>query len=179
MSTFDGFYLKEPADFLSVATEQDLIQSAQDPDQTSNDFESFADIDEAIVAGGSFGGQAEDLLDKIKAVVNEAVNYAENLVHSYARTQGYAIPLNVGLDPVIKQIALDVAWIYLRFRRGILSDEQKNEAMNRARNGELRDIARNVITLASPKMVGIAKGAHVYGVTSSERLLSREMLEDW
>lgn len=165
--TFVGSYVQEPIDFAPVATEADLIEAADDTGAIGA--RSFAELDELPQAD----------IDHVIDNVNEVIRAAEGELNGYALSYDYAIPLNP-LDQFAKNIVLKLAWISLRARRKLIDSEQAERERNQLQNGELRAISKGMLLLTSLRnTTETGLGMDVYGVTSSERVMSRETLKDW
>jgi hypothetical protein len=166
--TFSGSYVSEPSDFATVATEAALIAAADDPATPviSEGRLSFADLLPAELAA-------------IQAVLNPLITRKEGVVNGFLRAGGYAVPVDVVENAVIPEYVVKLVWNDLRFRKGQLNDEEY-EARNKAVIDELKLIANGTSVLVGAvdaEDEGTAETVHAIG--TSERIFSRETLEDF
>jgi hypothetical protein len=136
--TFSGSYVQEPSDLRVVCSESTIIAICDDAGSTE-------------AAGKQLFAQlTADEKAVIVGVMNDLIRPAEELLESYARSRGYAIPLHP-VDGTVKEIVAQLVWIAMRQRGGRLSGEQANKEREEIRGGQLSDIAKGRLILTATK----------------------------
>ncbi len=167
MSTFNGSYIAEPADFSTVMTEVQLIELLDDPGSPD--------------AGPLANRWADLTVEQQTAFANVAIPIIateEGIVNGYLRAGGFMVPSSAAL---IKTIVVALVDIDLRKRRGNLTAKEAEEekASFLSVLAQIRDRTIDMEIEVAPADVGLGGGPLVAGITSSPRLFSRELLEDY
>jgi hypothetical protein len=154
--TFAGQYLQEPSDLSVVCTEAAIIAICDDAGGTeATGAQTFADL-------------TVDQEAAIVAVMNSMLLPQEELLESYARRRGYAIPLNP-VDATAKNVVVELVWIPMRVRAGRITAEQATAEKQKIENTTLEDIAKGRILLTAAMGPGPAPGAHIYRLSSAHQ----------
>lgn len=160
---FSGDYITAPSDFYGVAQERDLIRALDDEHLTSA--ASFDLLD----------NESQTIIDEIVGTMNEIIHDVEDESNTFFSSAGYAIPLDP-VDPYAKRIVVDLAWLALRQRKGVISSSEAADE-KRSLSSALRQIARGTPRLTSAASTDAGARASVYKIESAERQMSRDRLK--
>jgi hypothetical protein len=138
MTIFSGHYLTDPIDLAVVCTEADIIAVCDDPGGAeATTALTFADLDATQTAA-------------IVAVMDSLIRPVEATINSYARSQGYLIPLTP-LDDDVKELAARLLWVGMRQHAKRITAQQAEDEREAFRKGTLSDIARGFVVLTAAK----------------------------
>lgn len=172
-TTFNGSYIQEPADLQVVCTEADIISVCDDPG--GEDMRNIL----------TFAGLNAQQKPEVVAVMNSMIGPVESLINSYARKQGYAIPL-APIDALIKDLAARLLWIDMRQHAKSLTADAAEKQRADFRTGTLKDLGEGRLRLTAARDTSKPpQSATVYSLTDAasrdvERLvprMSRKALE--
>lgn len=158
MTTFAGAYIQEPSDLQVVCTEADMISVCDDPGkQDARDYLDFASL-----TIGNPTAKAE-----IVAVMNSLIVPVEDTINSYARRQGYAIPLSP-VDPLVKDLAARLLWIDARQRAKGLTSMAAEAERSGFIKGTLNDLATGKLKLTAARNASApAPASNVYKISTA------------
>jgi hypothetical protein len=156
VTTFNGRYLKEPAD-IQVCAESDLITVGA----------KIADVDPgtALTFAELFAASAPNHA-AVVAAINGKIPAVENEIESYATRRGYAIPLSP-VDAVAKKLAARMLWIDLRQLGKSLTSTAAEEERDKIRRGDLESVANGKLPLTAAMTATAAPSSHVYRFTDA------------
>jgi hypothetical protein len=174
MTTFNGSYVTEPVDLQAVCTEADIIACCDDPGGTD-----MRDVN-------TFAGLSAPQKAEVVAIMNTLIADVESTVNSYARRQGYAIPLSP-VDALVRDVASRLLWIDLRQRAKGLTADAAEQLRDGFRRGTLADIAKGTLLRTATRATAPAPSSHVYKISDAATRdvegvtprMSRKTLEGW